>query len=258
MKDCNKSMSIIAIVVLMLLRFPLLLIGQWGLINEEIAFLIYVIGTYLFTGVFICVNMNNLKDYFITPITIILFVISPVLSWISTPYDPTTYLRIILAIIVCMYLYKRRYVKNIKNYKMGVKISDIVLMLIIIGIAVIMKNHFVGKIGVAEDPLTFKTVFEMWAFQFSYAATLEEPLFRGIILGSLIKRGVNKGNAVLLQGVIFWLAHIYYFNTGINFWLLIPVISILIGLIPIKTESISNSMIVHSLVNTICDILSHY
>ena len=61
-----------------------------------------------------------------------------------------------------------------------------------------------------------------------------------------------------MQAALFWLGHIYYYNTGINFWLVIPIGSLVLGLVIRKTKSISYSMTTHALINSLGDVFQHF
>ena len=95
-------------------------------------------------------------------------------------------------------------------------------------------------------------------FQLSFAAVMEEPLFRGFLWGSFRQMGIQEGLVCVIQAVLFWLAHIYYYNTGINFWVVIPIGSLVLGLVILKTKSTSYSMATHALINSLGDVFQHF
>ncbi len=99
--------------------------------------------------------------------------------------------------------------------------------------------------------INFFEFIDTFAFQLSFAAVSEEPLFRGIMMGEMIKRKTPPAVAIGIQGGIFWFSHIYYANTGLNFWVLHPIISIMLGILAYKGKSITNSMLFHGVGNTL-------
>lgn len=152
----KNQRPILFIVILLFLRIPLLFLGSFGVISKDLSLVIYLLFTYLFTAIFIGKSTDNLEQYYITPASLIIFLVAPILGILTMPFDPTVYLRGII------------------------------------------------------------------------------PLILG---GYLIKRETPPAVAIAIQGGIFWFAHIYYANTGINFWILHPVISIMLGILAYKGKA---------------------
>lgn len=56
-------------------------------------------------------------------------------------------------------------------------------------------------------------------------------------------------------GNVFLFGHIYYIDTGIKFWIIHPLLALLLGMLVWKTKSISHTMMLHSSINTFTDYL---
>jgi len=96
---------------------------------------------------------------------------------------------------------------------------------------------------------------EMWFFQLSSAARSEEPLFRGFLWGYMKREGIKNIWICLVQVMLFWFGHIYYIDTGVNFWIIHPLMALLLGMLVWKTKSITHTMMLHSCINTFADYL---
>ncbi|MCR4399069.1 MAG: CPBP family intramembrane metalloprotease [Firmicutes bacterium] len=95
--------------------------------------------------------------------------------------------------------------------------------------------------------------------QFTSAATLEEPVFRGFLWGCLRKAGWRDSRIFLVQAGLFWLAHLYYFpRVPISFWIVVPVGGLLFGLVAWRSRSVAGSMAAHALFNAAAILFAHY
>ena len=94
-------------------------------------------------------------------------------------------------------------------------------------------THLGGEAPTAES------VWRGLCFQLSFAAVMEEPLFRAFLPALLESRGLRPAAAVLACAAIFWLGHAYYIGTGANFWVVIPLASLLLGLVARRTGSMA-------------------
>lgn len=95
--------------------------------------------------------------------------------------------------------------------------------------------------------------------QLAYAALSEEPFFRGFLWGALEQAGFKPLACFLVQGLLFWVAHFYYLTAlPISFWLIVPLGSVLLGLLVWRSRSISTSMIAHGVMNGASQAIAFY
>jgi hypothetical protein len=74
----------------------------------------------------------------------------------------------------------------------------------------------------------------------------EEVIFRGLLWMFLVKEGFKEYQIILIQGILFWFSHLYYFKSDpITFWFWLPLISIMLGIIVRRSKTISPSTIGH-------------
>ena len=253
----SDKVSAILMSLLLLLRYPLLIAAQFGLIHNMISVVVFLTGTYLCTGILICRNINTLEQYNITIPTLILFLLSPLMAMISNPNDVTAIPRIVMALAFAVYIFRNRKTLNtVKNHPKLV-FWNCLFVLVSVGVATVLFAYIRGFSG-TESTVTIAMLTSGFLFQFSFAAVMEEPLFRGFLWGSFRQMGIQNWLICVIQAVLFWLAHIYYYNTGINFWVVIPIGSLILGLVVLKTKSISYSMTTHALINSLGDVFQHF
>lgn len=105
-----------------------------------------------------------------------------------------------------------------------------------------------------EGPLS---VLDTFSISMSTAAAIEEPIYRGFLLGHLIHdRGWKPRNALLAQTLVFWIPHVYYLDDPFGFWLGIPLFGLINGLVTLMTGNIAPSMFAHAIYNTVLTIVN--
>lgn len=88
---------------------------------------------------------------------------------------------------------------------------------------------------------------------------MEEPLFRAFIWGYLIKLKWKESWVWVVQAFLFMMAHIYYLGSyNLAFFIGVPFIALVLGLLAWKSRSIGTSMTAHALINALSDLISHY
>ena len=81
---------------------------------------------------------------------------------------------------------------------------------------------------------------------------IEEVIFRGLLWMFLKFLSWTDPKIIILQAVLFWLSHTYYmFANPILFWIIIPIVSILLGIMVWRYKSITSSTIAHILFNSV-------
>lgn len=187
----------------------------------------------------------------------ILFTTMPIISFIVTifsnkpqqiqynlQYNFLDYITLIMAIFLLILLINHKFLlprKSLKQVIIGLMISIILGILfsfLIIGFKPIDK---LGDIKVSQ-------LLPVTLFQFNYAAISEEPLFRGFIWDYLRKFQWKESWILIFQSTIFMLVHIYYLGSYPIF---------VLGIIAWKSRSIANSMIAHSIINSLSQFIEH-
>ena len=92
-----------------------------------------------------------------------------------------------------------------------------------------------------------------------YAGIAEEPFFRGFLWGALRRTGWKDVWVWVLQGALFWLAHVYWLGRSpVSFWAIVPLGGIVFGALAWRSRSIAVSTIAHGLVNGVMEMVAFY
>jgi len=111
----------------------------------------------------------------------------------------------------------------------------------------------------SRSQLTMKVLMLLPIQEMLYAGIAEEPFFRGFLWGALRKRGWKEGWVLAVQGMLFWLAHIYWIERSpVTFWVIVPLGGLVFGLLAWRSRSIGVSMIAHGLVNGVLKMVVFY
>ena len=241
--------------ILLLLRFPLLYAASMFDSFYIIGFVLYMCGTYVVTGIVLYQNRHFLYCCNITWVAIALFLGTPLLAAVSGQYysDPTVWVRLAASCVFGVLFYRKRH--SFQVQKMEKKsILPNVLITLVLCIAVPFAIHAVRGFPSVAGGGGY-SIPDSLIFQLSTAAMSEEPLFRGFLWGFLISKKLPPGLVCIIQAALFWIGHIYYIGTGINFWLIHPLVALTLGLLVWKTKSITHTMVLHTCINAITDYL---
>lgn len=84
----------------------------------------------------------------------------------------------------------------------------------------------------------------------SPSVVVEEFYFRGLLWGVLKDLKWRDYSILIVQTVLFWFFHIdAMFSDFVFFWVLVPSVSVILGIIVWRSKSIAPSTIAHSLLN---------
>lgn len=252
----QERLSMILFIVLILLRFPLLFAAAFGLIDDSYGIAIYLCGTYFCTGLFICLNRTRLDQFNFSFAALFLFFMAPIAGLINNGDDYTVWLRLVMAIGFAVYILFKRNIQLVKVPKSKIALNMIFTLMLCIAVPLLFWA--IGGFESYEsehNPLSAKYVIDLLCFHFAFAAVSEEPLFRGFMTGYLRKRGMKELTICIAVAFAFWMGHIYYIGTGINFWLIHPIAALLFSVVAMKTKSVSYPMILHSCINAFTEVL---
>ena len=226
---------------------------------------VYQIGTYLLTAFLIYWERNQLKDFHIDKLTLIIIIIFKPLqtlilnSWhiknpLAFPNWPSITLWVISIILAVLLRQSRRTLPKFTGRSIIWLVIGIAIGLvasILFAYPMSLQTHWVQPLtrnviieGFRNTPITF-------LYQLGFAAVSEEPLFRGFLWGYLLKAGWKGVWIWLFQAGLFMLGHIYYIGKlPISFWILVPVSALVFGALVWRSKTISSSLAAHATMNT--------
>lgn len=253
------------VVILLLIRIPILKIIEFFVVPlPGWVIQVFEVSMYLLIGILIVRERNQLGDYFINKLAISIFLLSTTIFRVFT-YSFESKLSVIelvfwLIAIIMMVLMRR---KNINFEK--TKVDTYVWLLKGFAIGIILSFVFAipryieleEQIQQSLHNYDYLIVFFLISFltQLVHASLIEEFLFRGFLWGCLKKIGVKDRWILVIQAVLFWIAHINYIDRGYSFWIVVPMSALVLGLLVWKSRSITTSMITHSVLNAMTFII---
>jgi len=267
----GRTVFLILLALLLIVRFPFLTIVSmltpkppW--INSAFVYL-----TYLLTGITIWWERDNLKRYFFGSETVALFILAPFLEpALAVPLRrmPWRYYKfrwfemaVAVALLVALLSVRWRFPRPDK------RVMTWVAMGAGAGIAFGAINGYLQKVyqpmvippGVQLSPASFRALAAAFVTQFTRAATLEEPVLRGFLWGYLRDRKWSDLKITILQVVLFWLGHFYYFpKLPVSFWFTVPAAAALLSLLLWRSRSVTSTMVAHGFVNSMSDLVAHF
>lgn len=98
------------------------------------------------------------------------------------------------------------------------------------------------------------------AFGILEGVLFEELAFRGLLLGALIFRGVTERTALLVQAVLFFIAHLprYLPDSEWAFLALVAALGLGAGWITLRTRNIAGAVLMHLIINMSLMLLAYY
>ena len=259
------ALAPILLAALLILRIPFLagIIVIQGQTPDWVE-LVFDVGTYLLTVLFLWIERDRLIDYHIGPLALILILaakpVMPILTFLMgasfAPFSfpkpvSFSYLAISLGFVLALRLsgwqWKRITGVEFRWLLWGSLAGIGVAFLMGIPMAFTLRSsHTLSGISWAGLWLALIRIPQ----QLGYAAVTEEPVFRGFLWGVLRKKGWKELGILGFQTVLFMLAHAYYFqNMPLMFWISIPFGALALGFLAWLSRTIASSMAAHSMMN---------
>ncbi len=88
-----------------------------------------------------------------------------------------------------------------------------------------------------------------WFLLYLPLVIVEEFLFRGLLWMFLENQNLSNKSIIALQALFFWFNHVNAHNDVLFFWVIIPIISIFLGVLVWRSNSITPSILFHVLFN---------
>ena len=259
-KNQHQFIFWLLIALLLLLRIPLL---GWAtyLVPTSITWIepLYEIGTYVIIVFLIWWERDNLLIHHMDGLAIFIILIFKPLSLIIlrkwTPNSPIAFPNLLSLIFFIAAIFLAILILR-KKFEIKIETRRTIFWLIIgglIGICIMTLEGFI-MIKYFNSPFPRNPGSEAWVYpiyQFGFAAVPEEPLFRGFLWGGLKKAGLKDLWILIIQALLFTIAHIYYLNNSqaIIFLVLIFINSLFMGIIVWKSRLLSSSIAFHGFAN---------
>lgn len=254
--NVNKSLNlnILLLIIYFIIRIPVTFIQKmdalnpiWKRIATELCFFTII-------GLLIIINRKKLQEFFIDKIFLIIFFMFGIVFRIRTIDTFMTLffeaaIRMLLVMFLLFIIFTKTRVSRFPLFTfwngIGILAGSILAAVVIVIASTtvhfqnISLNHAIGLL-IKEIIRGFGDVI------------LEEPIFRGFLWGTLLLLNWKERYIFVLQTFLFWMSHLSYaFSTPISFWIIGPIISLLLGFLTWKSHSIIPSTLAHIFYNSI-------
>lgn len=261
------SISLVLLLGLLVLRIPFLTgIALFSKISPPWLEPIFSNSTFLLTAVLIWWERKRLEEFHIGYGSLGIFILGPIifsilLKVMSFSSTPQNYLSIPwLQIVIALSLLAALIVKRPNLQKVTVKSVIWIIVSVVIGLVIGALYGYVNSVVFPTQrgsAVTFPLFIFMFVRQITWAAALEEPLFRGFLWGYLKKAGWKDIWICFFQSGLFLVSHAYYITVNPIIFINVFIAAFILGLVAWKSRSIANSMTVHGLFNSVGDIVAH-
>ncbi len=261
-KKARRPVAFALILALLILRIPFLT-GVLLFTGAKPAWvaLVFENGTFLLTAALIWWERKRLEEYHMGYGAVGIFIAGPFIFAgmlaLNNHAFPIPWSQMLISLLLLIGLIIKRPALPRVTRKSAVWI----LISIPVGFAVGALSGYMGSVimpGPKSTSISFPLFLLMFARQLTWAATLEEPLFRGFLWGLLKNYGWKDIWICFFQSGLFLLAHSYYITANILIFLRVFIAAFILGVVAWKSRSIANSMVVHGLTNSVADIVAHF
>lgn len=253
------------IAVLLFLRIPFTIaMTYFSPLDSQLGVTIFHLGTYLLTVLLIWWERKDLSLMHLDPLAIIIIILfKPAQTLILQSlgiHAPVAFpqaaaiLLWIMAFGLLLALWLNGHLMN----KIDGRLWAWIAFGLFLGTAfsalrnlnMIQIQAILGRPSQVSLPAVATSTGMAFLYQIGFAAVSEEPLFRGFLWGYLHRLGWKEVWIWLAQAAVFVSAHLYFKDAlPFNFWVVVPLAGLILGLFAWRTRSIAPGMIAHAAYN---------
>ena len=228
---------------------------------------VFDVGTYLLTAVLIWCERERLPDNHVDLLALIIVILGKPVELLlykshspfGRPLGSSAYL---LYVPIAAGLFAGLALGRPRLARSGSKRWLWVALGVVTGVAVGAFSGWLTRLDLnlpRASRLTLDALLLLPVQQMLYAGIAEEPFFRGFLWGALRRAGWKDVWVWILQGALFWLAHIYWLGRSpLTFWVIVPLGGLVFGALAWRSRSIAVSMIAHGLANGVLKMVVSY
>ena len=228
---------------------------------------VYPLGACILLVFLVSINLRSLQSFHIDWLTLVLMIVgmllSALLTQLKTPFPVPSPIN--LSLLYVPIAGGLMAIVIIGRSKIKAPTAPNLRYLLFAIISGMIAGAFIGLlIRVRSTSLSFQhATFGQLALlpvqQLTYAALSEEPFFRGFLWGALREAGLGDHSACVIQGSLFWFAHLYYLgNFPLSLWLIVPIGAVIFSGLVWFSRSVSTSMIAHGLMNGLGQAIGYF
>lgn len=194
--------------------------------------------SFILVGLIIIINRYDLQSLNIDQAFVAIFIAGSLTYWQYYRW-PSGWIALLIPVVIFL-LHKKQEFKFPQTEPILGRIAILIVLVFFLGL--MFKRGFLSINNILS--LTHLIATEV------PFVIVEEVVFRGLLWMFLVHLNWSAPRIVGLQAFLFWLSHIYNILTDpIFFWILAPIISIILGLIVWRSKSITISLLAHIFFN---------
>jgi len=206
-------------------------------------------GMYIIIGSLIWIKRNDLENFHIDKSSIIIFILSGTIFRIGSSLKQSLII-CLMGLLILYILIKGKFQLKPRNSNANLWIiRSLYIGFFMPIILVTLSKLFISKTSTLDTWPGLLVGFTIFIYELSHVAVQEELIFRGFIWGYLKNYGLGDKKILIIQAIIFWITHLNYINKPYTFWVVVPIMSLVLGLIAWRSRSITYSAITHSMFN---------
>lgn len=262
-EKAHRRVAWVVLSILLFLRIPYTILIIYFLpIENQMGAAIYETSTYLLTAILIWWERDRLIDFHIDTLSLLLIIFARplqtliLLEWkVDSPLvppQPMGFLIWLVSFVLIISLWKSGFRPGRISRQNWIAIA--IGLFIGIGVSVLENlDVFVSSFGnssrVVSTPQLSSSALVL-LYHVGFAPINEEPLFRGFLWGYLRQLKWKETGILFFQAALFTSAHVYFASQyPLRFWLFIPCVAILLGLLTWRTRSIAPAILTHGAIN---------
>jgi membrane protease YdiL (CAAX protease family) len=212
---------------------------------------VYSSATYALSVIVLWLNRNRLQELNIDANFIKIYILSGLL--LIFLYLPVSY-GVVVGIATALLLWSLITGKLSLGSPPAANFQIIMLMLLALIPA--LPAYVVIVVSARSVDLSAQAVFSALYYANLPIIVFEEFLFRGLLWKFLRDLRLSDATIVIVQALLFWAAHYQMLESDrtFSFWVTTPFVSLILGIIVLRTRSLTLSTLSHYLVNFLLEI----
>jgi hypothetical protein len=206
---------------------------------------------YILTVTIVWLNRHRLATLHIDRPFIIILITGGVLYSFFLRYDIGIFVGITAGLIFLAYKNNHLVLNNSVRYPK--QIGLFIFLTILLALAPVLL--FRPTLKSPLDLNTFTTSFSQVIIAELALIAFEEVLFRGALWAYVRSLGLSEQTTFYTTTILFWISHFRYLALPYVFWVSLPICSILLGLMTLRSKSLTPSTIGHFIFNFISQLL---
>jgi membrane protease YdiL (CAAX protease family) len=221
--------------------------SSWGNNVSALAY-IYVLVTFSLLTIVIWLNKENLSSLNIDKYFVIFFILAGVMLFLYFGLSLLGIISALSALLIFKLLRKQQLIFDF-HQKFGVIVSISALGLLpifLLGLLALLAHipslYMQGFLKLSTGAILRLVTLSIWGVVY------EEMVFRGMLWMILRKLKLNDNMVIVVQALLFWIAHARL-TSGSSFWINLPIFSLWVGFLVLKSKSLMPSTITHLVYN---------